>query len=221
MIKMIKLIIFDLDGTLINSIYDLADAVNNSLEELGYATHDIEKYYHFVGNGVLKLAERALPEDHRTDKDIAQLHGLFSQKYQQCCLNKTKPYDGIIETLEQIKSMSIKCAVASNKPNDFAKYIVGNVFENETFACVYGKRDGVPTKPNPQIVYDIMNSFDLSKEQVIFVGDSDVDVVTAHNAGIKCIGCSWGFRGEQELKSAGADAIAYKPSDILSIIKQL
>lgn len=218
---MIKLAIFDLDGTLINSIYDLADAVNASLAELGYPTHDIDKYYHFVGDGVLKLAQRALPQGHKTENDIEELHSMFSQKYQQCCLNKTKPYDNVPDTLKALKSMGVKCAVASNKPHEFTKYIVSNVFPESTFDCVFGKRDNVPTKPDPQIIFDIVNKLDLNIEDAVFIGDSDVDVITAHNAGIKCIGCAWGFRGETELINAGADKLAYKPFDILKIIEEL
>ena len=108
--KMIKLVIFDLDGTLINSIYDLADAVNESLITMGYPIHSVDKYYHFVGNGTVKLSERALPKDHRSETEIKKLHALFSEKYEKCCLNKTKPYDGISDVIYKLKTeLGVKC----------------------------------------------------------------------------------------------------------------
>ena len=195
---MYKLVIFDLDGTLINSIYDLADAVNDSLTELGYPIHCTDKFYRFVGNGTLKLSERALPESER---------------------NKTKAYDGITELISDLKSNGIKCAVASNKPDIFSKYIVNNIFGEKTFDLIMGKCDNVPAKPAPDIVCNILKTLNLNKDEAIFAGDSDVDVITAHNSGLKCIGCVWGFRGEDELKNAGADFLAYKPSDIYEILK--
>lgn len=217
---MIKLIIFDLDGTLINSIYDLADAVNDSLTEMGYPIHDVSKYYHFVGNGTVKLSERALPEEHRNEAEIMKLHSLFAEKYEKCCLNKTKPYEGISSVLRVIKDKyGILCAVASNKTDSFVKYIVDNLFESDTFDAVIGKREGVPAKPDPQIIYDIINMFDVDKSEVIVVGDSDVDVITAHNGSLPCIGCEWGFRGREELVKAGADHLAKTPQDILTIIE--
>lgn len=215
---MIELIIFDLDGTLVNSIYDLADAVNDSLIELGYPAHEVDKYYHFVGDGTLKLSERALPKNHRNQEEILQLHSMFSERYQKCCLNKTKAYEGINEVLHNLKESGIKCAVASNKPDNFAKYIVSQLFGNNIFDCVVGKKDSVPAKPAPDIIYDILGILNEDKNKTLLVGDSDVDVKTAHNSGIKCIGCVWGFRGETELKNAGSDFLAYKPSDINKIV---
>ncbi len=220
--KMIKLVIFDLDGTLINSIYDLADAVNDSLIKMGYPVHNVDKYYHFVGNGTVKLSERALPEEHRSETEIKKLHALFSEKYQKCCLNKTRPYDGILDVIYKLKTeLGVKCAVASNKTDSFAKYIVNNLFKHDFFDAVIGKRDNVPAKPDPQIIYNIVNKFEVRTSEVIVVGDSDVDVLTAHNGNICCIGCEWGFRGKEELQNAGADFLAEKPKDIFDIIYNL
>lgn len=216
-----KLIIFDLDGTLVNSIYDLADAVNDSLTELGYPTHELDKFYHFVGNGTVKLSERALPENHRSENDILKLHKMFSERYQKCCLNKTRPYDGIKDALKTLKNFGIKCAVASNKPDNFVKYIVDNLFESDTFDIIVGKREGVPPKPDPQIISDILRQLNIDKQDTVFAGDSDVDVITAHNGNIPCIGCVWGFRGEQELINAGADYLAAAPLNIPEIVKNI
>lgn len=213
-----SLVIFDLDGTLINSIFDLADAVNDSLIEFGYPTHDVSQYYYFVGNGTLKLCERALPQDKRSEQDIQRLHTAFSKKYDDYCLNKTKPYDGVLQVLDVIKSKGIKCAVASNKTDEFVSYIVSSIFPKNTFDLVVGKKEGVPTKPNPQILHNIIDDMGFEKDDCIMVGDSDVDVITAHNEGIKCVGCAWGFRGEEELSCAGADYIAFEPKDILNYL---
>lgn len=210
-----SLVIFDLDGTLINSIYDLADAVNNSLKEFGYPIHDVSEYYYFVGNGTVKLCERALPEDKRSEDEIMRLHTAFAEKYNNCCTNKTIIYDGILPLLESLKANGIKCAVASNKTDKFVNFIVSEMFPKGAFDLVAGKKDSVPTKPDPQIIYNIMDSFGADRSECIMVGDSDVDVITAHNSGIESIGCSWGFRGEEELVSAGVDHLVHKPQEIL------
>lgn len=212
-----RLVIFDLDGTLVNSIYDLADSVNSSLTELGYPEHDVEDFYQFVGDGTLKLAERSLPENARNKEEITRLHKLFSERYQKNCLNKTSPYDGMINTLILLKQAGIKCAVATNKPDKFAKQIINELFGECTFDLVIGKRDGVPAKPDPQIITEILSTLDVTKDNCLYAGDSDVDVITAHNAGIKCIGCAWGFRGVQELENAGVDFLAFEPMDISHI----
>lgn len=216
--KMKSLIIFDLDGTLINSIYDLADAVNSALAQLGYPGHEVEKYYHFVGNGTLKLCERALPEDRRSSEEIMRLHSLFSEKYEKCCLDKTKPYEGIVQLLEKLKAMGVKCAVASNKTDVFVKHIVNSLFGEDAFDYIQGKTDTVPAKPNPQILDTIIGYFGIDKSECVMAGDSDVDIITAKRCGIESIGCAWGFRGVQELSYAGAEHIAYKPEDILKYI---
>lgn len=213
-----KLYIFDLDGTLVNSLCDLADSVNYVLEKYGYPVHDIEEYKYFVGNGTLKLIERALPESDRTNEKIEKLHSEFSQEYTKRALDKTRPYDGIVQLLNKIKENDCKLAVASNKPDKFSKYIVESLFGTDIFDIISGKKDGVPTKPSPDIILDILNQLGVSKEDAVMAGDSNVDVFTAHNAGLKCVGCTWGFRGRQELVEAGADVIADIPEEIWDLI---
>lgn len=215
---MYKLAVFDLDGTLVDSVYDLADAVNAALAERGYPTHDTDKYYRFVGNGTLKLCERALPEDKRNDAEISSLHTRFAEIYGSICLNKTRPYVGIPELIRGLGEAGLLCAVASNKTDSFSREIVASLFPADSFALVMGKRDGVPTKPAPDIVLAIANEFGVDINDAVMIGDSSVDVRTAHNAGIKCIGCTWGFRGEQELREAGCDHIAHTPEDIYGFI---
>lgn len=216
-----KLIIFDLDGTLVNSIFDLADATNIVLERHGMPAHDVEEYKHFVGNGTLKLIERAVPENVRTQETVQQLHKEFSEEYNKRAVAKTRPYDGIKQVLETLSADDCMLAVASNKPDKFTGFIVETLFGRDTFDMICGKKEGVPTKPAPDIIYGIMNSLDAQKDNTVIVGDSDVDVLTAHNAGLKCIGCCWGFRGESELKNAGADIIAQKPEDIIKAAQKV
>lgn len=214
---MIKLAIFDLDGTLANSLYDLADAVNKALSDEGFPVHEYEEYKHFVGNGAKKLIERALPAG--TEESVRdKIHAAFTENYRSNCLNKTKPYDGISELIGALKSAGIKCAVASNKPDEFSAYVVEGLFGRGVFSLIRGKREGVPTKPSPEIIFSIAEELGCALGEAIMIGDSNVDVDTAHNAGIGCIGCTWGFRGEEELRSAGADYIAHYPSEIADII---
>lgn len=217
---MTKLIIFDLDGTLINSIYDLADSVNVVLTKYNLETHCTDKYYRFVGDGTLKLIERALPEEYRTEEFIYKVHAEFLEYYDNNCLNKTKIYDGILELIASLSKVNIKLAIASNKTDIFTKKIATYLFGKNVFDLVQGKLDGVPKKPNPEIVLTIMDKLKVSNDETIYVGDSDVDVFTAHNAGIKMCGCVWGFRGEKELKQSGADYILNKPLDLIDVINQ-
>lgn len=213
-----RLCIFDLDGTLVNSIEDLADSVNIVLERYRFPLHEIEEYKHFVGDGTLKLIERALPEQERIPDTIEKLHGEFSEEYRRRAVMKTRPYSGITEVIKILKKRGVILAVASNKPDRFSRYIVDELFEKDSFDMIRGKTDGVPAKPKPDIILGIMKAWGVSAEDTCLVGDSDVDVMTAHNAGIECIGCSWGFRGRQELESAGADFIADDPLKIADYI---
>ncbi len=215
---MVKLVIFDLDGTLVNSVEDLADSVNRALVENGYSTHPIDDYYHFVGDGTKKLIERALPKGTSAFEN-ERIHEIFSKYYEEGCLNKTAPYEGICDTLDKLNDMGIVCAVASNKPDVFSHHIIESLFKKEDFAFVCGKLEGTKAKPAPDIIFKILSLLDIPSENAIIAGDSDVDVLTAHNAGIKCIGCEWGFRGREELENAGADFIAKTPYDIVDICK--
>lgn len=214
---MIKLVVFDLDGTLVNSVYDLADAVNNVLKRNGYKTHQLEKFYHFVGNGTKLLVKRALPEN-TSDELVEKLHNEFLDEYSKHCLDKTIPYDGIENMLYELSKRNIKLAVASNKTDEFTKEIVSKLFSKYNFFDASGFVEGVPKKPSPEIVLNILNKANVSNDEVLYVGDSDVDVQTGHNAKLLVCGCEWGFRGRKELLNAGCDYLLEKPSDLLDII---
>lgn len=217
-----KLYIFDLDGTLVDSIGDLAGSMNAVLEKHGFPVHDTEAYKYFVGNGTLKLVERAMPEVERSQERIALLHTEFSKVYRENALNRTTAYDGVKELLDELKSRGCLLAVASNKPHEFSVTITETIFGKGVFDAIYGKREGVPTKPSAQIMYDIMDELGVRADDCVHSGDSAVDILTAKNAGIDCaVGCTWGFRTRDELTEAGAGLIADEPMDILRLTEQL
>ena len=211
-------VIFDLDGTLLNSIEDLADAVNSGLEKLGYEPQPLEKYYKFVGNGAVKLCTRALADYSASTDDISKLHDLFSENYRKHCTDKTRPYEGITELLTALNEKGVKLAVASNKPDEFTKSLIKSYFGDGLFSSVHGKREGRSTKPSPEIISDILNELGIEKDDAVLAGDSDVDILTAENAGIDSIGCTWGFRPEEELISAGAVYLADNTQKVLKIV---
>ena len=208
--------IFDLDGTLADTICDLGDAVNYGLEKLGFPTHDYESYKKMVGNGVKKLCRRALPEDKKEKTE--ELLGLFREYYNVHYLDKTCLYDGMKETLEKLSDSGVVLAVATNKPEDVAREIVMELLPDTDFVKVLGGVDYRPSKPDSAILIEIFAALPDVENRVYMIGDSNVDVQTAKNAGIESIGCAWGFRGRAELEAEGADFIAEKPADIADII---
>lgn len=215
---MIKAVIFDLDGTLLNTLEDLANACNYALKSCGFKVHNVNDYTRFVGNGRYKLIERIVPVEYKKDKEVInKVLSLFDEYYGEHMIDMTKPYDGINEMLEELKEKNIKLAVVSNKPHEFAGDVVKKYFDNK-FEITYGQRENHPTKPDPKTVYEVMEYLGVNKNECIYVGDSDVDVNTAKNAQVKSVGVAWGFRGEGELKDAGADYIINKPSELMKLI---
>jgi phosphoglycolate phosphatase len=220
---MLKLIIFDLDGTLLNTLDDLADCTNYVLQQNGHPTHDIEAYKYFVGNGVEMLLRRALPKD-ITETEFAEILQQFMAHYELHKADKTAPYSGMVETLEKLQEKGILLAVATNKPHDLLPDLMHFYFPTIKWAAVYGNRKDVPIKPHPQIVYDICrgvarNAPTVDKNQMLYIGDTAVDMETAQNAGITKVGVLWGFRTKEELQQANADYIIEHPQEILSLIE--
>ena len=213
---MIKLCIFDLDGTLINSLNDLADSMNHAIKAHGFPTHAPEKYRQMVGSGVSVLADRAAgaPNDQYTPEVKAAILSDFSEYYSVHCLDKTLPYPGIPELLTELDNEGILCAVNSNKPDNFTKQIVSTLFPDKKFAAIWGKRDGYERKPSPDEANAIMRSLNILPEECMYIGDSNVDVQTAKNAGISFCGVTWGFRSQEELISEGASIIAHTVNDL-------
>ena len=211
---MYQLAIFDLDGTLVNSIADLGGTANRLLEQRGLPTHPLDAYYRFVGNGVHKLCERCLPADTPAD-EVERFFAAFNEDYGRHCLDKTAPYAGIPEVLEQLRSAGVHIAVASNKTQPFVEKIVKHYFGENGFDQILGSSDSRPKKPSPEIISVILENAGMTPEQAVMIGDSNVDIRTAKNAGVHSIGCTWGFRGRDELAEAGADDLAEKPEDLL------
>ena len=214
---MYKVAIFDLDGTLLNTLKDLADACNFALRSHGFSEHQIDEYKYFLGNGVYKLVERALPMDKKDGETVDKVLTEFKKYYEKHKSDFTKPYDGIEELLIALKEAGIKTAVVSNKPHEFAVEIVERYF-GKSFDIVFGKREGYLAKPDPTTVIETLNHFKCKKEEAVYIGDSDVDMFTGKNAGLFSIGAAWGFRGAEELSAAGADKIVYTSEELLSEI---
>lgn len=206
--------IFDLDGTLINTIDDLGQACNHALEQLGFPMHAIADYPSLVGNGVNKLIRRALPENERTDQNVMRAREFFVPYYDTHNTDYTRPYDGIVELLKELKEKGYFLAVASNKYQAATEKIVDTLFPN-VFDIVLGEREGIERKPHPQIVYDIMYQC-ADIESVVYIGDSLVDMETAANANVPFVACSWGFVPRQTLEQAGAECIIDHPASFFS-----
>lgn len=217
---MIKAVLFDLDGTLVNSLSDLADSTNFALKESGFPTHETEKYKYLVGDGIPKLIERALPEGEKTEENKSKCLELFMARYREHYFDKTDAYDGIKELLFELKKQGLKIAVISNKAQEMAQKVVEKVF-GDIFDSVAGKREGYKTKPDPALTLAIIKELGVTPEACVLIGDSGMDMAAAVNAQVTGIGVTWGFRTETELRQNGADYIADTPAQILNIIKEI
>ena len=213
-----KLVIFDLDGTLLNTIEDLGNAANYALSQNGYPTHSLASYPFFVGNGVRNLIRKALPDDMRTDSIIESLLKDFKEYYNEHNTDCTKPYDGIEELLRNLQDNGVKIAVASNKYQQATEKIIAHYFGDIDFVAVYGQREGVNVKPDPSVVFSILSDAKVPKSEVLYVGDSGVDMETARRACVDSVGVTWGFRSEKDLNEYHADMIVNKASDIFDIV---
>ncbi|HOH95773.1 MAG: HAD family hydrolase [Paludibacteraceae bacterium] len=218
---MVQLVIFDLDGTLLNSVADLGQATNIALKKHDLPTHELDCYKYFVGNGVSKLIERAVPEEMRIESLLAEVKADFMNYYMEHKTTLTKPYDGIPELLTYLQSEGIKIAVASNKFIAGTQALISHYFKQFNFAVVLGQREGIPAKPNPTIVNEILSVTGVDKKDVLYLGDTSIDMQTAKNAGVFAIGVSWGFRTKQELLDNGANLIIDHPSELITQIKML
>lgn len=200
---MYKVAIFDLDGTLLNTISDLSKACNVALSTFGYPEHDEATYKTYVGNGIYKLIERSVPEAVRDKEHVLQVKAVFDDYYAAHSLDQTKPYDGICSLLKKLKEEGIICGVVTNKAHAYAVHLV-DLFFGELIDDTLGQREGVPTKPDPQGVLELMAHFKASPKECLYIGDSNVDMQTAEAAQIDSVGVLWGFRSKEELEQAGA-----------------
>lgn len=213
-----KLVIFDLDGTLLNTIGDLAACCNHMLRQRGLEEHSYEEYCHFVGNGVTRLVERALPESLRTTDYIAAARKDFVEYYYDNIDNYTVAYDGVHELLQRCVDAGATLAVASNKFHSGTNRLIEKFFGDIEFAAIYGNRDGFPLKPDRAIIDLIMEQCGATADNTYMVGDSGIDIQTARAAGVHSIGVSWGFRDRQELVESGAEYIADNTEELFDAI---
>lgn len=212
-----KLAIFDLDGTLVDSLADLAEASNFALRKLGFPTHPTEAFKLFVGNGVYKQLERCLPQAQRGPETLAKVYEIYSEYYARHSEDNTRPFPGMTETIAKIRAGGVSTAVLTNKPHRLAAPMVASLFPG-LFDLALGQREGVPIKPDPAAVEEIIAHFGVRKSDCCYIGDSNVDMKTGQAAGLFTIGVTWGFRTKEELESAGANIILHKVEDLASIL---
>lgn len=211
-------VLFDLDGTLINSLEDLADSANSALEKSGYVTHPTEAYKKFIGNGVRKLITNALPQGTKEiviDKILDDYRIIYNKNY----VNKTRPYRGICEILESLKSLGIKMGVCSNKPHNATNEIVDKLLGRQYFDVIFGERGGVPRKPDPASLVEAAGVLGIEPQRTIYLGDSGGDMESANRAGMLAVGALWGFRDREELENCGGKVLLSSPDELMNFIK--
>lgn len=212
-----KAVIFDLDGTLLNTVDDLAISTNTVLVRHGLIAHPIEDYKYFVGRGIRQLVENVLPHDKHSYEYIQEIYNEVIDEYGRNLDVYTKPYAGIPELLDNLSQKAVRLAILSNKAHEFMADVVKSHFNNWLFEIVFGARKNIPTKPDPYLAFEILHIMKLSKEEVVYVGDSDVDMQTATAAGLFAVGAAWGFRTRKELSDNGAQLIIDRPQDLLQL----
>lgn len=216
-----KLVIFDLDGTLLDTIDDIAAACNHALKACGFPERKRDEYYMLVGRGITNLFRGALPEGMKTEHEVERMRGYFLTYYNAHSCDLTKPYAGIVEMLTALSSKGIRFAIASNKYQEGTENLVRRFFGEFRFECILGQRDGKPIKPDPQIVLEAMKAVpEITREEVVYCGDSDVDMMTGNNAGVRTIGVTWGFRSREELYGHNPWILVDRPEEITDALTE-
>lgn len=216
---MTKLAIFDLDGTLLNTVEDLGNATNYALAQCGFPTHPIDAYYQMVGRGIYNLFRAAVPSEYASEENVQKMASYFLPYYDAHKCDFTRPYDGIMEMLKTITGKGVRLAVASNKYQDGAEKLVRHFFGEYDFVKILGQREGQPIKPDPAIVDQILAEVPyISKAETVYVGDSNVDMQTGANAQVRTIGVSWGFRSREELAAYNPSAIVDTTAELAEVI---
>lgn len=214
---MFKYVIFDLDGTLLNTIDDLADAGNWVCRNHGWPTHTVEEYKRYVGSGMARLAVRFSPEEWHTEEGVQKILDEFLPYYAAHKEDKTAPYPGVPELLEHLRAAGVSIAVLSNKAHALAVPVIEGYFPQK-FQYIQGGVEGLPLKPDPALLLKLMENMGATQENTLFVGDSDVDIRTAKHAGVTSCGVLWGFRGREELEREGADLLASSAKELETLI---
>jgi len=211
-----KGLIFDLDGTLLDTLEDLAKAANATLEYFGFPVHPVDAYRYFVGEGLKILMQRIVPEDDTTDEQLVQYMKKFAEIYSQIWNVHSIPYEGIIDMLSSLSDARLQLAILSNKPHEFTVLCTKTFFPGNPFVFVYGQRDGIAKKPDPAGALEIAKKMDLDVSEILYVGDTATDMQTGNSAGMKTIGVDWGFRDRAELEKNNAWKIISTPAEVLS-----
>jgi phosphoglycolate phosphatase len=219
-IKKFKAVLFDLDGTLLNTLQDLADSMNAALRRFGFAEHPAEDYKNFVGDGVEELVKRALPQTERNADTVAECLKLNRSEYQHRWAVHTRPYPGIIETLDELRQRNIPMSVLSNKPQEFTFKIVNEFLSDYDFVLIRGAEENVPVKPDPTAALQIAEQMKIPPARFVYVGDSGTDMQTASAAGMYAVGALWGFRTKDELFRAGAQIVIERPWEIVALFDE-
>jgi phosphoglycolate phosphatase len=217
-LKGYKALLFDLDGTLLDALEDVGNAVNRVLAKRGFPTHNLDAYRYFIGDGATMLVTRALPEENRNDDTICACLEAFREDYGRSWNGKTRAYDGVPEMLDALTAHGLKMAVLSNKHDDFTKQCVTELLPHWTFDVVLGQRDGVPPKPDPTSALHVAQRMNLVPGDFLYLGDSAVDMKTAVTSGMFPVGALWGFRSAKELKEGGARILIKRPLEILNVL---
>lgn len=212
-------VIFDLDGTLLDSLEDLADSMNQVLARQSFPVHAAEQYRYFVGDGIAELVRRVLPETQRDAALVAQNIQWMSAEYEQRWDKKTRPYAGIVEMLGELTEIGLRMAILSNKPDAFTKIMVPALLPGWNFAPVFGARPDVPVKPDPQAALEIAAQLGVPPHEILYLGDTATDMRTARAAGMMAVGVAWGFRPVEELQQHGAQRIIHYPTDLLPLLQ--
>jgi phosphoglycolate phosphatase len=214
-----KAVIFDMDGTLLDTLADLSDSMNQVLSRLGFPGHSPEAYKYFVGEGMDILVRRALPPEHLNESLAAQGLKAMREEYGRRWDRYTRPYPGIPELLEALTQRKILMAILSNKPHDFTQLVAATLLGKWTFPIILGVRPSVPKKPDPTAALEIAENLHLPPDEILYLGDTGTDMKTAVSAGMFPVGALWGFRTASELTAEGARVLIARPLDLLEIIK--
>lgn len=215
---MYKLCIFDMDGTVVNSIGDIAAALNRALEKMGYPTHKEDRYYKMVGDGMAVLCRRAI--EGAPEEEVQKLIALYDADYKNNCCERSYIYEGMSDAIKRLKEEGVRCAILSNKPHLQLMEIAKVLFEDDMFDEILGHTPQFPPKPDPSSLIYLMNKMGYDSEDVVFVGDSNVDIRLGKAADVFTVGVTWGFRGEEELRAEGVDAIVNTAEELYNIIKK-
>ena len=214
----VKAVLFDLDGTLLDTLEDIANSANSALVRYGLPTRSADAYRYFIGDGVTMLISRALPDENRDSDIIAKCVKGFREDYSRNWNVNTRPYEGVPELLDALAAKHIKMAVLSNKPDDFTKQCVSELLPNHDFEMILGQRDAIPIKPDPVGALQIADRLGITPSRFLYLGDSAIDMKTAVRAGMFPVGALWGFRPLEELQEHGAQAVIEHPMDLLGLL---